>query len=1039
MSCRAADGSPGHTGSATVHSNRACWLALVALASALGQTTSAELTGAVKDVTGGALRKVELTLANTSTGTVRLAHTDDQGRYLISRLAPGEYELTAKLDGFQTDRHRGIVLTVGRAAVLDLTLSVGGVASETVVNADAALVETQNAALSEVMETKAIRELPLNGRDFAQLALLEPGVAPSRRSSDSGGPGTKLVISGNRPNQVSFVLDGSDINDANNNTPGSAAGVLLGVDTLREFRVLTNAYSAAYGRSAGGVISAVTRAGTNELHGSLFEFVRNSNFDAKNFFDSSSDPIPPFRRNQFGVVVDGPIVRNKTFFMGSVEALRQRLGVTSLTVVPDENARVGIFPNRSLLAVSPEVRPYLDLVPLPNERNFGDGTGEYVSSASQTTDESYITGRIDHRFSPYTSLFGRYTFDNARVTVPDGLRLVRGDTRSRNQYVTIEATHIFNERLLDTARFSFNRSSIETGNTFLREVDPSLSFLPGQPLGQISVTGFFSLGPSRFGPSFSNLSLFQFADDLSSVYGRHSFKIGFDHRFYRLPTSRPQSPYGFYQFNGLTNFLQASPASVELTLPGSELSREWLQAMSAAYFEDNIRLGRRLVLNLGVRYERTTVPMEANGLSSNFRDPVHDANPTIGILFTNPSNRNFAPRAGIAWDPFGDGKTSIRSGFGIFSEPLWTDFYANAGNRLAPFYTLGSIRNPVFPRAETLAGSPGFVLGRQDVLQFRPHNPYTMQYNVTIQRQVGGSGAVTVSYAGQRGVHLVRFIDGNQAIPQIKPDGRKFFAADSVTRNPNLTGVRYKATDGQSFYNALQISFAQRLTHGLMFRLNYAFSKNIDDGSITVTQGGDNDLPQDPDSRKAERALSNYDVRHYLVAYWSWDFPKLPGPKWLGSGWQWNTIATAASGNPFSVVVGYDRARARFQAGTSPQRPDLAAERSNNPILGGPDRYFDPAAFSLPAPGFYGNLGRNTLIGPGLAMADVSLNKTFHVRERIAVVFRTELFNTLNRPNFAIPSARTVFSSSGAVGSAGRITSTLTSARQLQLGIKLIF
>ncbi|MBI2689006.1 MAG: TonB-dependent receptor [Acidobacteria bacterium] len=1000
------------------------------------QPTTAELAGIASDATGGVVANVAITLTNPANGAQRTAQTDARGAYRLLRISPGAYELTASADGFRPERRTGIVLTVGQQAVLNLSLEVATVTTEAIVTAGAVLIDLQNTALSDVMDPKAIRELPLNGRDFAQLALLEPGVAPSRRSSDSGGAGTKLVINGNRPSQVSFTLDGSDINDANNNTPGSAAGVLLGVDTLEEFRVSTNSYSAAYGRSAGGVISAVTKSGTNQFHGSIFEFVRNSAFDARNFFDAAASPIPPFRRNQFGVEADGPIIRNKTFFLGSFEGLRQRLGVTSRTVVPDANARQGIFPSGPRITVNSAVPPYLALVPLPNERNFGDGTGEYVSAASQATGENFYTARIDHRFSGRTSVFGRITIDNAAVAIPDGLRFVQAETKSANRFFTVEATRVLTGRLVNTARFSVNKSSSDSVNSYLRAPDPSLSFFPGRPFGQVSITGFFSLGPSRFGPSFSDQTLFQFSNDLSWARGRHSLKFGFDHRFYHLPTSRPQSPNGFYQFNGLTDFLQARPASVELTLPESSLSRDWRQSMTAFFVQDDIRLLRRLTLNLGLRYERVSVPEEVNGLSSNFRNVVTDKAPTAGPIFTNPSNRNFAPRTGFAWDPTGSGKTSVRGGFGIFFDPVWTDFYANAGNRLAPFYVLGSIRNPVFPRAESLVGNPGFVLGRQDVLVYNPSNPYTMQYNFTVQRQLAAATALTISYAGQRGEHLARFVDGNQAYPIIQADGRKYFPENSVTRNPNLTGVRYKVTDGQSVYNALQASLQLRMKAGMLLRLNYTFARSIDDGSVTVTQGGDNDLPQDPDSRKAERGLSNYDVRHYFVAFWNWDLPKT---KWLGGGWQWNAISTFAAGNPFSVVVGFDRARARFQAGTSPQRPDLVAGASTNPILGGPDKYFDTSAFSLPAAGYFGNLGRNTLIGPGLAMLDLNINKRFKLTERVALQFRTEMFNSLNHPNLSIPTARTVFTSTGPVGSAGRITTTQTSARQLQLALKLTF
>lgn len=866
----------------------------------------------------------------------------------------------------------------------------------------------------------------------------------SRRSSDSGGACTKLVANGSRPSQNSFLLDGSDINDATNATPGSAAGGLLGVDTLQEFRVFTNSYSAAYGRSAGGVISAVTKSGTNRLHGSVFEFIRNSAVDAKNFFDSHTAPIPAFKRNQFGAEADGPIARDKTFFMASYEGLRQRLGVTSIAVVPDANARLGILPNQPPVTVHSAVPAYLSLVPLPNGPSFSDGTGQFINAASQSTHENFAVTRIDHRFSDKTYLFARYTYDGAISSVPDSLNLTTANSSSRNQYLTAEVTHIFNERLLHTFRISFNKSLTKSFPSYQRSLDPSLSFLPGAPLGQISITGLFSVGPSRFGPSFLNTKLFQFSDNVTYTRGKHSLSMGGDYRFYHLPAEQVQSPYGFYQFSSLANFLQARPSSVELTLPTSQLVRNWRQSMTAAYLQDEIRLGRKFTLNAGLRYERVSEPDEEHGLLSNLRD-LHDRQATVGRLFVNPSNLNIAPRVGLAWDPFGDGKTSIRSGFGVFYSELWSDFYYNAGNRQPPFYTLGSISNPVFPNAYSLINSPMFVLGRQDVVQYRPESPYEMQFNFTAQRQLASASVLTVGYTGERGIHLPRLIDGNQAQPTIS-GGRFFFPPNSPVQNLNFTGIRYKQTAGRAYYNALQVALEQRVRKGLLLHLNYTFSRNIDTGSLEITQGTDNDLPQNPYSLKAERGLTNYDVRHYFVAYWSWELPSVPGPKWLGAGWRWNTITTLASGNPFSAVISFDGAGARFQSGTSPQRPDRAPGSSNNPILGGPDRYFDPNAFSLPDAGFYGQLGRNTLIGPGLAKIDSSLNKHFQMTEHLGMELRVEAFNLFNHPNFSIPSQRAVFSGVNAttgqgnrVASAGLITTTQTSSRQLQLGMKIIF
>jgi hypothetical protein len=927
----------------------------------LAQTIQADLAGTVTDESGGIVPGAGLTLESQDTRAQRVTHSDGAGRYSFEQLPPGMYRLTAQAPGFRTETVTGVKLTVSLKALLDIRLRVGEILIETLVTDAPELVETRDASLSTVMENTAIRELPLNGRDVAQLALLQPGVAPSLRCSDGNGSGTTLVIEGSRPDQISFLLDGSDINDGNNSTPGSAAGVVLGVDTLQEFRVLSNAYSAEFGRSSGGVVTAVTKTGTNALHGSLFEFLRNSDLDAKNYFDVSNAPIPPFKRNQYGVEVDGPVFKDKTFFLGSFEQLRQRLGVTSISILPDANAREGIVPGIAKVNVDPAVPPYLALVPLPNGRNFGDGTGQFITSASQPTDETFFAGRLDHRLSDATSLFARNTYDTAINSKPDGYNLVNAASQTLNRYLTGGGTHIFSERLVDTFRVSYNRSYSASTVSFLQPVSPDLSLVPGKPLGQIAVTGGLSLGPSRFSPSFSTLSLYQFSDDLAWTRGRHSIKIGGDYRFYINPKISGQAQYGYYQFTSLVNFLTAKPSTVTFTLPSSILARRWRQSMTSFYIQDDARLTPHLTVSVGLRYERESVPSEANGISAVIRNPLTDSTGTIGPPFVNPTNLGFAPRVGLAWDPFGDGKTSIRSGFGLFYSPLWVDSYG-AASGTPPYSVIGSVSNPVFPNAYSQIGSQPFVLGTLAAHQFAPNYPYVLQYNFTIQRQITSQAVLTVGYVGSRGNHIPRLVDFNESPQTVLPDGRVFFPVGSTVQNPNIGALRYTKTDGMSYYNALQTSFQQRFSRGLLFHLNYTYSKNIDTDSLFITPGGTNDLPQNPLSQRAERELSNYDVRHNLVSYLVWDLPSAPRLKILSSGWQLNWTTAVASGQPFGVTLSYDRSRANPGVqSTGTERPDLCPGASNNPILGNPRQYFNPTAFCLQPAGFYGNLGRNRL------------------------------------------------------------------------------
>ena len=982
----------------------------------------------MRDSTGAVIPNATVAVTDVSTGATRISHTDAAGLYAVPQLLPGTYTLRIDVAGFAPEQ-RSITLTVGQQGRADATLHVAATSIQVSVAAATSDIEHTSPALSAVTGQTAIEQLPLNGRSTVQLALLSPGVAPNRRVGlDEQGNGLQISVDGLRPNQVAFSLDGTDINDAYNNTPGGASGLLLGVDAVAQFRLLTNGYGAEYGRTSGGVITEVTRAGSTHLHGSAYEFVRDSALDSKNYFDSASRPIPPFLRNQFGGSLGGPLTPHRTFFFGNAEELRQSLGVTNIAIVPNAAARA--------TAVA-SVQPYLAVLPQPNATVYNDGTGQFRSQSTNTTDESFFVIRIDRQQSANTSALARYLFDNGNVVVPDTLGIAANHNRSRNQYLTAQATHTFARGVVNDARISYNRSYFTLFFDLIHNLDPSLSFVPGQPFGAIAITGLDPIGPSRFGPTVNALNLFQGSDDVSFQAGRHAITAGVNEEQILFPQQAPQSLNGFYQFNSVADFMAAKPFAVELALPGSNPRRDWHQRLDAAYVSDTWRASERLTLTGGIRYERESVPEELNGRQSMLRDVLHDSAATVGPLFRNPGNLDLAPRVGFALSPHRAGSTSIRGAFGVYFDPLWTDFYLNAGSRQPPFYTVGTVTHPVFPHPQITPAN--FRIGRIDVLQFHPASPYVMQWNTSLQQQMLPGLVLTLAYAGNRGVHDVRLVDENQAIPKIV-NGRKFFPVGDPVRNPAFTGIRYKETNGLSSYHSLQATVEYRLSERVRMRGTYIWSKAMDTGSLVTAQGSDNDLPQDPDSLRAEKGLSSFDLRNYFNGFVAANLPSLPRvPGWIGRGWQANGIALLSSGAPFSVLIAYDRARAHFAAGPSPQRPDLVPGRSANPVLGGPEHYFDASAFALPAPGFYGDLPRNTLIGPGLVSLDAALNKTTAFRRGVALQLRAEMFNVLNRPNFAIPSQRDVFNASGRIASAGLITSTLTSARQMQLGAKLEF
>ncbi len=920
--------------------------------------------------------------------------------------------------------------------------------------------------------------LPLNGRSYGQLATLQAGMSDSSAEQSSrGGGGGNLIVAGGRPSSNNFLLDGTNVMNTDNLVPRSAAGVQLGSDAVFQVQVFSGNYGADYGRGSGGVLNSITRSGTENFRGTLFEYFRNSKLDSRNFFDPDSPP--PFKRNQFGFTLTGPLRKNRLFFMTSFEALRDRLTETAVNYLPDVQARQGVITDASgniiqVVTVAAGVKPYLALYPFPNSIRVGRGAAQSRDPQFLLTNENFFVVRLDQKLSDSDSLFGRYTIDDATSDVGAALFVFTNRSQSRFQYLTAVESHIFSPRVLGSFRFGYTQPQSNTNSLSAIEIPRELYFVPGAPqFGQIFHSGLTPFGPSSDLPSGNWMNSYQLSGDLWASKGSHALKFGVDvHRYgWRVFSNTDRG--AAWRFNSFESYLTAGVAGADLAvaLPGSDNTKNYRQTMMGFAVQDGYALTRRLQINVGLRYELATLLHDRDGKTSFLADPARDTVVQIGpYLASNPSLKNFAPRLSFAWSPFAAGKTVLRGGFGIYYDQLLA-YVVDSRKNSVPFHNevvrVNFDASPYFPNAVAAAMSEIPISFRAQVMDYRhTDSPMVLRYSFALQQQLGAGWRVQASYVGARGNHLFRSYESNLfPTPIRRPDGSLFFPPNQGATNPAFAGgINILATDAQSFYNSLQVTLNKTLSAGISMQGNYTYSKSVDDASTIGLPAGSPAAAQTPYTmnRNLERGLSDFDLRHRLAVSFFYTVPTPDARRGRSSalvnsvlrGWRLGGIFSYRSGTPFSPAVNVVTPGYRF----SPYRPNLLPGHSNNPVkgvsagcgrvpagqkLGTPDQYFDPCVFDVPAPGTLGNLGRNTIIAASALSLDISLQKDFRLTPGKQLQFRAEIFNLPNHPNFNRIATGSLFVYSGYPGrlnpTTGIVQSTATTARQIQFALRLSF
>ena len=1040
---------------------------------AKAQMVGGTISGDVVDPAGSAVARAEVVIHNNETGSERKFVTEEGGSFSAPSVAVGVYTVTVSRDGFAPLSRTGISLTVGQNVQLHLALTVGSVQQTVSVVDTPAIVDTSTLQTQGLVDERQVKELPLNGRSFDQLIQLNPA-SVSYTTQRSGGVGTSnssvgnmYSVSGRRPQDNLFLLNGIEYTGASliNVTPGGTSGQLLGVDAVREFNVVSDTYGANYGKRTGAQVSIITASGGNKVHGSVYEFLRNSALDARNYFDQAN--IPEFQRNDFGAALGGPLRHDKLFGFGNYEGYRQHLGLSAVSFVPD---------NASRAAASSIVQPLLALWPvangpeLLNPNGTPSGIAEAFANPPQHVREDFGTTRIDANLTPNDLLFGVYTADDSDANTPSQNPYSTIYERLREQVLSAQEQHVFSPNLLNTLRIGYSRGAYYFTGLAPESVP---GWIAGKPVGAVVISGSTaSNGASQVTLAGANTgsnnqavrNLFTMDEHVFWTHGRHQLEFGVWLQRLQSNDNLAQNQYGQASFSTLSAFLKGSVATFTIVPSPTELG--WRSLFGAGFIEDAWKVTPRLELRAGLRSESTNGWNEVHGRASNygFTNGVINTNPTIGgsALADNRAKFMPEPRIGVAYDLFGNGKTAVRANFGVHRALLDTLDYRL--DQTAPFNTTLSFSNTTVDKLASLASGSSTGTGQISPSNVQPDiaTPTVLAWTFKIEQQVAPATSLTIGYVGSHGYHQILSEDQNTpatvtcpapGCPAALAPGTVFYPS-TTKANPNVANTTSWVGQGVSNYNGLEVDVRRQLSHGLQLRGVYTFASNLDNGSAWNTSVSANTpaFVMYPGNPGLDYGPAATNIRHAGAINGTWELPfsqgllANPAAKELVGGWSLSGIATLQSGFPFSPQLGYNPTGNGDTR--NPVRPNRAAGFSGPLYAKTVQQWFNPAAFSAPYSGTFGNVGRDTLTGPGLSELDLALAKSTTIHERVRAQFRAECFNVLNHSNFTTPNAvvyssgptpKTPTAEAAVSPTAGVVSATATTSRQIQFGLKLLF